>query len=169
MKTGKIGEYFWGQFSDENPQLSIGDVVRGLSIYLIGLRAVNVSWDSGKMQPSNVLIASGWQVRGDYAISPVIGVSLVGCWPMNDCSGFDEWYFFRDVPIEIEVKGFCNWGVSQIDEWSNLVNCQPDNINLHEQLVKHQPELVIGEGCFIYVIAKDPKVIQLFSTFASEP
>jgi hypothetical protein len=169
MKSGTIGEYFWGQFSGETPQLSVADVVRGLSDCLIGLRAVNVSWDSGRMQPSNVLIESGWKVQGSYAVSPTIDASLVKCWPMNDCCGFDEWYFFKDVPIDIEVKGFCNWGVGQVGDWPNLVCCQPDNINLQEQLVKYQPELVIGEGYFIFVIAKDPKVIQLFRTFASEP
>jgi hypothetical protein len=28
---------------------------------------------------------------------------------MNSCSAFDEWYFFRSVPVEIHLDAFCNW------------------------------------------------------------
>ncbi len=45
MDTGSIGEYCWGQVFGEEPELSIAEVVRALSNYVIGLRAVNVSWD----------------------------------------------------------------------------------------------------------------------------
>ena len=49
-----VGDRFFG----EKPELSNAEVVRALSNYVIGLRAVNVSWDSGKMEPSDQQIAS---------------------------------------------------------------------------------------------------------------
>jgi len=169
MDTGSIGEYCWGQFFGEEPELSIAEVVRALRNYVIGLRAVNVSWDSGKMEPSDEQIASGWRVQNGYAITPAIDSSLIESWPMNSCSAFDEWYFFRNVPAEIHLKAFCNWGVRSVSDWPDLVACQPNNFNLLTQLRQHEPELVIGEGRFIFVIAKDPKVIQVFRVLAREP
>jgi len=169
MDTGSIGEYCWGQFFGEEPELSIAEVVRALRNYVIGLRAVNVSWDSGKMEPSDEQIASGWRVQNGYAITPAIDSSLIESWPMNSCSAFDEWYFFRNVLAEIHLKAFCNWGVRSVSDWPDLVACQPNNFNLLTQLRQHEPELVIGEGRFIFVIAKDPKVIQVFRVLAREP
>jgi hypothetical protein len=70
MDTGSIGEYCWGQVFGEEPELSIAKVVRALTNYVIGLRAVNVSWDSGKMEPSDEQIASGWRMQNGYVITP---------------------------------------------------------------------------------------------------
>ena len=161
MDTGSIGDYCWGQVESgwarkalrkipvrlgEEPELSIAEVVRALSNYVIGLRAVNVSWDSGKMEPSDEQIASGWRVQNGYAITPAIDSSLIESWPMNSCSAFDEWYFFRNVPAEIDLEAFFNWGVRAVSDWPDLVACQPNSINLLAQLRQHEPELVIGEG-----------------------
>ena len=88
---------------------------------------------------------------------------------MNSCSAFDEWYFFRNVPAEIHLEAFCNWGVRAVGDWPDLVECQSNNINLLAQLRQHEPELVIGEGNFIFVIARDPKIIQVFRALAREP
>jgi hypothetical protein len=88
---------------------------------------------------------------------------------MNSCSAFDEWYFFRNVPAEIHLEAFCNWGVRAVSDWPDLVACQPNNINLLAQLRQHDPELVIGEGRFIFVIARDPEVIQVLRVLAREP
>ena len=70
--------------------------------------------------------------------------------------------FFRNVPAEIHLEEFCNWGVRAVSDWPDLVGCQPNNINLLAQLRQHKPELVIGQGHFTFVIARDPKVIQVF-------
>jgi hypothetical protein len=87
---------------------------------------------------------------------------------MNSCSAFDEWYFFRDVPAEFHLEAFCNWGVGAVSDWPSLVECQPNNIDLLAQLQHHKPELVIGEGNFVFVIAKDPRAIQDFMALARE-
>ena len=52
MKTGIIGQYHWAEFTEEDAELSVGEIVRGVAEYLVGLRAVNVSWDSGRLNPT---------------------------------------------------------------------------------------------------------------------
>src|SRR5215468_5859952 len=136
----------------------------------IGKATVKVVGGRHDQRPtSDQQIASGWRVQNGYAITPAINSSLNESWPMNSCGAFDEWYFFRNVPAEIHLEAFCNWGVRAVSDWPDLVACQPNNFNLLAQLRKHEPELVIGEGRFIFVIAKDPKVIQVFRVLAREP
>src|SRR6266446_3591528 len=126
METGIIDQYHWAQFAEEESELSVGDIVRGLSEYLLGLRGVNVSWDSGRLEPSEDQIASGWQFHCGYAITPPIDTKLINSWPENTCSVFDEWYFFRDMPTQIRLDAYCNWYMKSISEWRNLIGCQPN-------------------------------------------
>ena len=169
MDTGTIGEYCWAQIGREQGELSIADVILRLHNYVIGLRAVNVSWDSGRLTPSQEQLASGWRMQNGYAITPKIDSPFIEFWPMNSCAAFDEWYFFRGVPPEIRLEAFCNWGVGAVSDWGSLVECQPNNINLLNQLRQHEPELVVGEGHFVFVIAKDPKAIEALRGLTSEP
>lgn len=169
METGIIGNYHWAQFGGKDPELSVGATVRALAEYLAGLRAVNVSWDSGRLEPSQAQFASGWQVHCGYAITPVIDAKLTDSWPENTCtdSVFDEWYFFKDVPAQFRLDAYCNWYMNSISEWRNLVDCQPNNIDLRSQLETYKPEVVIGQSdSFIFVIARDPTIIRVFGTLS---
>jgi hypothetical protein len=170
MENGIIDEYYWAQLAGEEPELSVGDVVRGLSEHIVGLRGVNVSWDSGRLKPSESQMASGWKVHCGYAITPSIDTELIASWPENPCSIFDEWYFFRDVPAQIRLDAYCNWYMKSIGEWQNLVDCQPNNIDLGGQLQTYRLEVVIGENSrFVFVIAHDPTIIRAFESLAHEP
>ena len=169
METGIIGKYHWAQFAVEDRELSVGAIVCSLAQYVAGLQAVNVSWDSGRLKPSEEQFAAGWQEHSGYAITPVIDAKLANSWPENTCTGSacDEWYFFRDVPALIRLDAFCNWYINSIAEWQDLVECQPNNLDLLGQLEAHEPEVVIGKShSFTFVIAKDPTVIRVFETLS---
>src|SRR6185503_19696047 len=107
--TGRIGNYYWAEVPGE--RVDVRDVVRGIGSHLQGLSAVNVSWDSGKMQELAPLPA-GWSVRDNHVVSPPIDDVLLTAWPQSACNSgrYDEWYFFRVVPDKLELQALCNWG-----------------------------------------------------------
>jgi hypothetical protein len=168
IKTGFIGEYRWAQFSEEEPELFVPHVVRGLSEFVIGLRAVNVAWDSGRLHLSQEQTAAGWTMHSGYAVTPVIDLGLVQTWPRSSC-GFDEWYFFKDLPPSFELKAFCNWVQTSLEDWKDLIECKPDNIDLLGQLQTASPELVVGESYSIFIIARHPSAVDSFLSLAQAP
>ena len=108
MASGDIGTYRWSE-SVPSRDISMLDAVRSLRHHLNGLRAVNVSWDSGLLVPSDDEKRQGWVVRDGRAISPVIHDGIIDAWPCCD-GGFEEWYFFSTLPSELNLSAFCNWG-----------------------------------------------------------
>lgn len=164
MIEATIDEYFCTEFSNESPELSVPEIVRGLSEFIVGMTGVNVSWDSGRLQPSEDQTALGWRVVNGYALTPVIDEELAGNWPCSACSGYDEWYFFRSVPSNIEIEAFCNWQTVSLKEWE-LVSFKCD---LREQLRRYQPDIVLGDGWRVFVIARDRRVVDKFKSLAHE-
>jgi len=57
-------------------------MIRMLAPRLVGLVAVNVSWDSGLMELTPDLAAAGWTTVGRFAMTPVIEVITTQNWPM---------------------------------------------------------------------------------------
>ena len=163
---GQIGSYSWGQYWHEEPELSVPDVVRGLSGFLVGLFGVNVSFDSGRLG-QRVPLPSGWIRVQDYAVSPRITENLINDWMRSEC-GFDEWHFFRDVPADLDVQAFCNWYTFHLDQWEILRRTE-NGFDLYDQLERFQPEAVIGEGHSIFVISRDTTIVNTFLDLAREP
>jgi len=149
MTESTIDEYFWAE-SNEEPDLSIHRAVRGLSDFIVGMTGINVSWDSGKLHPSEKQAALGWSVVSGYAVTPIIDENLTRHWPESR-HGFDEWYFFRSLPSSnLEIEGFCNWMRVSLKEWEQV----SFKWDLREQLRRYQPEIVLGEGYRIFVIQR---------------
>ena len=119
MPTGKIGEFSWAQHWDRKSDLLITDIVRALRTHLLGRRAVNVSWDSGRLSPPLSGIFERWQSHDDFVISPPVDDTLISDWPRSSC-GWDEWYFFRSIPKSISLEAYCNWGGMAIGDWRQL-------------------------------------------------
>jgi hypothetical protein len=112
MKSASLGRYAWGEFSRETPKLTVSDVIRGIARHVIGLRALNASWDSGLLHPSDTRRPPDWTYAGSHAVSPPITQAMAENWPYSG-GGFDEWYFFREVPSVFNLNAFCNYvGVS---------------------------------------------------------
>lgn len=136
------------------------DAVRNLRHHLNGLRAVNVSWDSGLFVPSDDEKRQGWVVQDGRAISPVMDDGIIDAWPWCD-GGFGEWYFFSTVPSELNLAAFCNWTGLSITDWASLVNI-PTGFNLRQQLETARPHAVLGMGETLFAISSDRTVIKDF-------
>jgi hypothetical protein len=165
MGRGKIGQYEWVEFSSETPELVLPDVVRALSADLLGLRGVNVSWDSGLLVASDPGCPPDWSFVGKHAVSPPITLDLAERWPYSSC-GFDEWYFFREPPARCDLAPLCNWLGVSVGSWADLNF--PAGFDLNAQLHEAKPDVVIGQGYCIYVIARQPEILAHFVGLAKE-
>jgi hypothetical protein len=157
--TGRIGNYYWAEVPGE--RLDVRDVVRVLGSRLGGLRAVNVSWDSGRMQ-EHASLPPGWSVRDTHAVSPPLDEALLTAWPQSacNCGQYDEWYFFRVVPDKLELQALCNWGGISLASSSDLAF--PGGFDLAAQLEASQPVVVVGEGAALFVISPDEATVREF-------
>jgi hypothetical protein len=165
VTTGKIGEYFWAQHWERTSDLVISDIVRTLRAHIVGRRAVNVSWDSGRLSPPLSGPFERWQTQDGFVITPPIDDALISNWPRSAC-GFDEWYFFRSIPETIFLQAFCSWAGMTLGDWREL---EFTGMNLEQQLVTHEPELVVAEGYSIFVIARRQDVLNDFISLVNQP
>ena len=161
MASGSIGDYRWAEFTNEAPQLTVPTVVRGLAEHVKGLRGVNVAWDSGRLLPSDSEVEASWVFQDGYAVTPVINAALIQDWPYSG-DGYDEWYFFRVVPVGLQLAPYCNWCSVSVGDWEQLTF----RMDLGAQLAQFRPELVIGENQKIFVISRDAAVVDAFLRLA---
>ena len=66
-----------------------------LAPQIVGLLAVNVSWDSGHLTPSAEQRRAGWNRVGEFPVSAVVDLPRAHSWPTSYCQNgrFDEWRF----------------------------------------------------------------------------
>ena len=159
MTSGNIGAYKWTETVPFG-ETALFDTLRALREYLVGLRAVNVSWDSGLFVPSDDDRARGWTVEEDHAVSPVIDEDLIDGWPWCD-EGFDEWYFFSRLPSDLNLSAYCNWTGLSLADWAALVHV-PNGFDLRDQLEKAKPAAVIGLGYKLFAISSDAALLADF-------
>jgi hypothetical protein len=158
-QSGVFGDFRWVEIPTERSDIPA--VVQVLADEIIGLTAVNVSWDSGRMLPSPEQEQMGWRRVGEFAISPVIDRALASLWPSSSCNAgrFDEWYFFRDVEERLTLEAFCNYGGLSLADAAVLA--YPGGLDLQGQLERYRPEIVVGDGKHLFVISPRPAVIEL--------
>src|SRR5262245_6930329 len=157
-RSGILGDFCWLEMSTDTSD--IPDVMRRLSAQVVGLTGVNVSWDSGRMVPTREQEQNGWRRMGDVAVSPVIDQALASHWPTSFCQGgqYDEWYFFRKPPIPMKLEAFCNWCVSL----ANAADLAfPGGFDLHAQLDRYRPEIVVGDGAAVFVMSRHRTIVDV--------
>jgi hypothetical protein len=159
MTTGTIGNYQWAESERADHYARLPDIVRALTDHVRGLRAVNVSWDSGRLLPGDVEIDPSWEFVDGYAVSRPIDDELIASWPYSD-EGYDEWYFFRALPPAFVLAPWCNWPSALLSEHESMAF--PSGVDLAGQLQAFAPELVIGEGTRLYVLARHERPVQVF-------
>ena len=164
--VGQLGGYAWGQYWNEEPELFVPDVIRDIAPSLVGLRAVNVAFNSGLLG-HRIPLPDGWSRIDDHAVSPVCDINLLNSWPRSEDS-FDEWYFFREVPKYLQITPFCNWYTFPIDQWEILRRTE-NGFDLCAQLEHFEPEAVIGSGHSIFVISQNRRLVNQFLALAHEP
>ena len=67
-------------------------------------------------------------------------------------------YFFRSVDAAPELDAFCNWGGMSLEHASDLAF--PGGMDLLAQLEGYRPEIVIGDGTHLFVISRQPHIIE---------
>jgi hypothetical protein len=164
--AGRVGLHHWAEASGEHADVQA--VVHSLRDRLRGLRAVNVSWDSGKMHELNGT-PPGWTLHGQHAVSPVLDDAELESWPQSQCKDgmYDEWYFFRVLPAELALQPLCNWYGIGLQRAAELAF--PGGFDLAAQLEAAMPEIVIGEGTNLFVIALDESVCSALGQVACAP
>lgn len=155
MNLGTIGTYAWAECVASD--LTLPGVLGRLKHHFLGLRAVNVSWDSGLFIPSGAELSQGWSLEAGRAISPTIDDAAIETWPWNDC-GFEEWYFFSRLPSNLSLSAYCNWLGSSVADWAELIHL-PNGLDLGRQLEEAQPDIVLGEGQRLFAISRNEAII----------
>ena len=166
MTSGDLGTFQWIETVPKDDTCLV-DVIRKLRHRLIGLRAVNVSWDSGLLGPSDEEMRQGWTMEQGRAVSPVIDDGVVDAWPWCD-GGFEEWYFFSTLPGDLNLSAYCNWGGLSIGDWPSLVDTT-NGFNLRRQVETAQPMVVLGQGQRLFAISPDVELIDDFRRILREP
>jgi hypothetical protein len=103
---------------------------------------------------------AGWEMQATYAVSPVLDVALLESWPESH-SGWDEWYFFRNIPGGLALPAVCNYGGTSLADASMLKGL-PEGPDLPAQLDCHMPEAVVGDGQRIFFIARERALVDKF-------
>ena len=154
---GTIDGYHWAE--DWAAGLGVSDVVRELQARFVGLRAVCSSWDSAMLDATSSGL-SGWEMRSGQAVSPVIGADLAKEWPASSC-GWDEWYFFENVPVFDRIHAFCNWGGLSLANAAELEELDA-GFSLGGQLERYRPQLVLGDGRRVFLLGRDKTTVSEF-------
>lgn len=159
MTTGRIGEYWWAESARARHAARMPNLVRMLAQHLRGLRAVNVSWDSGVLLPGDADVDGSWEWRDGHAVSRPIDEDLIAGWPYSQ-AGYDEWYFFRVLPRTLALQPWCNWTTAVLSEHRQMAF--PGGVDLLGQLQSSAPEMVLGEGTHLYVLATQEGPVEAF-------
>jgi len=158
-QSGVLGDFQWVEMPTDTSDIPA--VMRRLSARVIGLTAVNVSGDSGRMVPTREQEQIGWRRIGELAVSPVIDAALASNWPVSFCQGgqYDEWYFFRALPVPMNLEPFCNWSGMSLSNAADLAF--PGGFDLQAQLDRYRPEIVVGDGSSVFVISRHRAIVEL--------
>jgi hypothetical protein len=129
--------------------MSCPDIAARFRDRLIGCRAVNTSFDSGRIQRPE------WDHVNGFAVTPVITPELVSKWPVSHEAYCDEWWVFdQPVPADFDVQPFCNYIGTRIADYKQLDfegACRLDSY-----LARFKPRIVFGNNELGYVIAAEP-------------
>ena len=143
MTSGILGAFKWIEAVSKDDTGVIG-AVRKLRGHLIELRAVNVSWDSGLLEPSDEEKRRGWRFEQGRAVSPVIDDGVIDAWPWCD-GGWEEWYFFSTVPSNLNLSAYCNRGGLSIGDWASLVDL-PDGPTCKSNSIRRGQSWCLAKG-----------------------
>lgn len=118
-RTGELGNYIWVEDDD----LLLEDVLSEIVKVIANTYAVNTSFDSAVLGSKNFKIAgkdieNGWQSINGRAVSPKITEKNINNFLFTD--GYDEWYFFNEVPDNFKAVAFCNYSGLSFDQMSQL-------------------------------------------------
>src|SRR5581483_1149892 len=126
---------------EEVGDVSCDEIASSLVSAIIGCRAVNSSFDSGR------ITMPGWESVNGFPISPVITEHFIAEWPVSHDAYYDEWWVFdSSVPSDFSVAAFCNYTGMRIGDYKQLD--WADGCPLDNYLDRFRPKLVFGNNDF---------------------
>ena len=133
--------YDFRQLGDVNCK----DVAKAIAPLLIGRRALNASFDSGRIQMPD------WEQINGFPMAPSLTSAFIADWPVSHIEYCDEWWVFEDpIPRDFEVVALCNYIGTTIATYKELDfsgGCQLDSY-----LEKFRPIAVLGNNSLGYLI-----------------
>jgi hypothetical protein len=160
METGRIDSYFWYDLGE----VSLRESLRRLGPSIVGLEAINTSFDSGLLSPDYRAFPAGWATHGGAAVSPPITDALIAAWPLSHDQYCDQWWFFKHIPAEFDVtRGICNYVSCHIGDWAALEF--EGGAQLAKNIARFRPEAIVGNNdraycvsrCWLGALAENPK------------
>ena len=128
-------------------EVSCDEIASSLASRIIGCRAGNSSYDSGRIS------MPAWEMVNGFPVSPVISEQFIAEWPVSHDVYCDEWWLFdTPVPPDFSVTAFCNYTGMRISDYKQLdweAGCPLDSY-----LDRFRPLVVVGNNEFRYVIAR---------------
>jgi len=118
-RSGILKKYQWV----EDQELYLKDMLLEIKELIIGTRAINTSFDSGALGSESFSLLdsdfiNGWESINNRAVSPIITESFLDSFLYTD--GYDEWYFFKEVPQSFDATAFCNYAGVTLDRAEEL-------------------------------------------------
>ena len=150
MKYGRINDYYCYDLND----LTLSEAISLIQTNILGLRAINTSFDSGIFTPNEAEIEQGWTLQGKAGVTPIITESLLAQWPISHDNYCDEWWFFKSIPKEFDhTKGFCNMVTQRIADWEEVEfeGCA----QIAKNIQRYKPEIVIGNNDWTYIVSRE--------------
>jgi hypothetical protein len=111
-------------------------------------------------------MAQGWALMQGRAISPIIDDLVIEGWPWSD-GGFEEWYFFSQLPEDLDLSAYCNWVGVSIADWAAMVDLRT-GLDLKKQLEAARPYAVLGVGEWLFAISEHRVLMDEFAKLCAE-
>ena len=125
--------------------VSCKDIADAMAGQLVGRRALNVSFDSGRLRRPD------WEQFNGYSATPPLTAGFIANWPVSHHACCDEWWIFEDpIPADFEVVAPCNFVGTTIGTYKELDF--PGGCQLDLYLEKFQPVAVFGNNSLGYLI-----------------
>jgi hypothetical protein len=132
---------------DQLESVSCADIAAGLEDRLLGCRAVNTSFDSGR------LLNPDWECINGFAVTPTIPHEFVLAWPVSHEAYCDEWWIFDcAIPSDFEIQAFCNYIGTRIADYKELDFDGACRLDSYLELFR--PRFVFGNNDLGYLITQ---------------
>ena len=140
--------YDFRQLGDVNCK----DIATAIASLLIGRRALNTSFDSGRIHMPDLEQFNG------FPATPPLTAGVIADWPVSHIAYCDEWWIFEDpIPLDFEVVALCNYIGNTIATYKDLD--YPGFCQLDAYLEKFRPLAVFGNNSRGYLIVDSERYI----------
>jgi hypothetical protein len=138
--------------------VSCKDIAGAMAPLFLGQRALNTSFDSGRLHMPD------WERFNGFSATPPLTAGFLADWPVSHHAYCDEWWVFEDpISRDFDVVALCNCIGTTITTYKELDF--PGGCHFDSYLEKFRPLAVFGNNSHGYQIV-DPTRITLPENFS---